>query len=403
MSEVVNRFLKYVALYTTSDPNSNEHPSSMRQFDLLRLLKEELKNIGFEDVFLSEFGYLYGKLPKNAQGYKALGLVAHVDTSPDCKGEGVVANLFEEYDGKDIIQSSGSVIKVCDYPFLTKLKGRTIITSSGDTLLGADDKAGIAEILTAVNFVASNNIPHGDIYVAFTPDEEIGEGTLNFDLKKFPCELAFTVDGGEEGEISYENFNAASVKAVINGINIHPGNAKDVMKNSSLIAFEFNSMLDSDSIPAKTEGRQGFNHLTEIVGKVERTEIKYIVRNHDKQKFESQKARFVEIAKILNEKYGDNTVVLDIKDSYYNMYDVIKDKMEIVEIAKCATEKANVPVKVIAIRGGTDGATLTFMGVPTPNIGTGGYNFHSKSELITKEGMEKVVEIIVNIIKEVKN
>lgn len=406
MNNLLERFLKYVSIETTSDPNSNTHPSSYKEFDLIDLLEIELKELGLKKIFKSNEGYLYAMLPKNTdEDYYTIGLIAHVDTSSDMSGKDIKAQIIENYDGKDIVLNNelNIIMETKEFPFLKNLKGRTLITTDGTTLLGADDKAGIAEILTAIDFLIEHpEIEHGDIYIAFTPDEEIGEGTLYFDLDKFPCDFAYTVDGGQEGEINYENFNAASAIVEVKGINIHPGSAKDHMVNSMLIAMEFNSLLDPNMIPAKTELYEGFNHLNSINGSVENTTMHYIIRNHDKTLFEKQKNDFLNIEKQLNDKYPSKPVKVRLNDSYYNMYDIIKDHMNIVEIAIEATKKANVEVSISPIRGGTDGATLTYKGLNTPNLGTGGYNFHGKYECITLEGMEKVVQILLNIIKSVQ-
>ena len=406
MSKLLERFLKYVSVETTSDPESNLHPSSPKEFDLINILEEEIKDLGLTNIYKSKEGYLYAKFPKNTkEEYYTIGLIAHVDTSSDMSGKDIKAQIHNNYNGEDIILNKdlNIVMETKEFSFLKELKGRTLITTDGTTLLGADDKAGIAEILAAIEFLNENpQIEHGDIYIAFTPDEEIGEGTLFFELDKFPCDFAYTVDGGQEGEINYENFNAASALVKVKGINIHPGSAKDHMVNSMLIAMEFNSLLDPNMIPAKTEMYEGFNHLNQISGSVEETTMHYIIRNHNKELFNKQKEEFINIQNALNKKYPSQPVNVELKDSYFNMYDIIKDHMEIVQIAIKSTEEADVKVSISPIRGGTDGATLTYKGLNTPNLGTGGFNFHGKYECITLEGMEKVVQIILNIIKNVK-
>ena len=397
------RLKKYVGFETTSDPNSGLHPSNEKEFDLIYALRDELLALGMVDVYVSKYAYIYAKLPKNtSEDVKSIGFISHVDTSCDASGRDVNLLRHDNYDGSDVLLPSGLILSTKEFPFLKDLKGRSLLTTDGTTLMGADDKAGVAEIMSVLKYLQDNpNILHGDIYVAFTPDEEIGEGTMFFELDKFPCDFAYTIDGSVEGEISYENFNAASAKVTIKGLNIHPGSAKDHMKNSILIATEFNSMLDKDAIPAKTEKYQGFNHLNNIEGSVEETKMNYIIRNHDKAKFLRQKQDFIDITAKLNEKYGDGTVILDLKDSYYNMFDIIKDKMEVVDIAKIAIKKAGIAPYIEPIRGGTDGASLTYKGLVCPNLGTGGFNFHGKYECISLEGMQISAEIILNIIEEI--
>lgn len=406
MNRLLERFLKYVSIETTSDPNSNLHPSSLKEFDLINLLEKELINLGLENIHKSEKGYLYAKLKANTnKDYFKIGLIAHVDTSSDMSGKNINTKIIENYDGKDVLlnECENIVMSTNEFPFLKDLKGRTLITTDGTTLLGADDKAGIAEIIELIEYLNTNpEIEHGDIYVAFTPDEEIGEGTLYFELDKFPCDFAYTVDGGKEGEINYENFNAASAVVKVKGINIHPGSAKDHMINSILVAMEFNSNLDSNLLPSKTEMYEGFNHLNNIEGSVEATTMHYIIRNHDKKLFEKQKQDFIDIQNDINKKYKKELISVQINDSYYNMYDIIKDHMEIVNLAIEGTNEANVKAEISPIRGGTDGATLTYKGLNTPNLGTGGFNFHGKYECITLEGMEKVVQILINIIRKAK-
>ena len=398
---LLERLKKYTSFETTSDPNSNLHPSNPKEFDLLKYLEKEMETLGFKDIYLSKYGYLYAHIDKNEDGHKTIGFISHVDTSPDASGKDVKIQIHENYDGKDVKLNEDVVMMQSDFPFLSLLKGRTLLTTDGKTLMGADDKAGIAEIMSVIEYILENNIKHGDIYVCFTPDEEIGEGTMFFELDKFPCDFAYTVDGSIENEIAYENFNAASCKVKVHGVNIHPGSAKDIMKNSILIAQEFNSMLDKDMIPAKTELREGFNHLNNIIGNVELTEMDYIIRNHDMKIFNKQKQDFIDIQNKLNEKYGSNTIELDIKDSYFNMYEIVKEHMEVVDIAKDAIKKVNIEPLSMPIRGGTDGATLTYKGLVCPNLGTGGFNFHGKYECITLEGMQIASEIVLNIIKSV--
>ena len=401
----LERFLKYVSFSTNSNPNSGLHPSSDKQWALLKHLEKEMKDMGLSDVYLSDKGYVYGHLKKNSEGYKTIGFIAHVDTSCDASDENINPQIINNYDGNDIILNKelNIITKVSEYPFLKELKGRTIITTDGLTLLGADDKAGICTIMGAIDYLNEHpEIKHGNICVCFTPDEEIGEGTMFFEKDKFPCDFAYTIDGGLEGEINYENFNAASAKVTIHGSNIHPGTAKGHMINSILLSQEFNSHLDPNMVPEKTEKYEGFNHLNSISGNVEETKMHYIIRNHDMNKFNAQKNEFKRITELLNKKYNANIFELELNDSYYNMYEIIKDHMEIVSIAKDATIEANVKPDIRPIRGGTDGAMLTYKGIMTPNLGTGGFNFHGKYEGVSLEGMEKVIQIIINIIKKVK-
>ncbi len=395
------RLLKYVKINTTSDPKSGLHPSTASQKELGKLLVEELKSLDVKDAFMDEHGYVYGTVEANCNdNIPTIGFIAHMDTSSDMSGENIKAQIINNYDGKDVILNKDVIMKVEEFPFLKTLVGRSLITTDGTTLLGADDKAGIAEIMSLVEILKNNpDIKHGKIKIGFTPDEEIGEGALFFDVKGFGCDFAYTLDGGTEGILNYENFNAASCTLTVNGVNIHPGSAKNKMINSILVANEFHSMLPEFMNPAFTENYEGFNHLNEIKGNVEKTTAHYIIRNHDLKKFEKQKQDFIDIQNFLNNKYGYNICNVEVKDSYYNMLLHLKDHMEVVEIAKEATILANVEYGVEPIRGGTDGAVLTYKGLICPNLGTGGYNFHGRYELITIEGMDKAVEIILNIVK----
>lgn len=404
-SNCVNRFLNYVKYETTSDYDSGKHPSSEKQFVFAEKLKEEMLSIGLVDVKLTDKCYLYGTLKSNSkENLKGIGFIAHMDTSPDCSGKDVKPVLHKNYNGEDLILNPSTILKVNEYPFLKEKIGETIITTDGTTLLGADDKAGIAEILSLIEYLKTNPFPYGDVKIAFTPDEEIGEGADNFDVDSFKdgIEFAFTVDGGEIDVVEFENFNAASCNITINGFNIHPGSAKDKMINSIYIANELDNMLSKDSRPEKTEMYEGFNHLNNIEGTVEKTTMHYIIRNHDKVLFDKQKEDFVGIMNILNKKYGNNTVIVDIKDSYYNMANELKDKygLGMIDLAKKAIENVlHVPAKTLPIRGGTDGARLTFMGLPCPNLGTGGYNFHGKFECISVEDLNKNVLILGEIVR----
>ena len=394
------RLLKYVKVYTMSDPKSETVPSTMRQFDLAHMLVEEMKALGLKDVRVDDKCYVYGYIPAT-EGYedrKSIGLIAHLDTAPAAPGENVNPQIVENYNGEDITLLNGTVISVSKFPHLKELKGRTLITTDGNTLLGADDKAGIAEIMTAIEIIQKENIPHGKISIGFNPDEEIGTGAHNFDVKKFAADFAYTVDGGLEGQIEYENFNASSALFEIKGINVHPGSAKDIMVNSQLIAMEINSMIPNET-PTNTEGYEGFYHLIESLGTVEYSKLNYIVRDHDAEKFEERNKFLKNIEKTINEKYGEDTVTLTIKEQYRNMKEKIEPCMHLIENAKKATKAVGLEPTVDAIRGGTDGAQLSFKGLPCPNLGTGGAAYHGVYEHISVEGMDKVVDILVELVK----
>lgn len=395
------RMLNYTKIWTTSDSSSESVPSTSRQFDLARILVEEMKKLGIEDAHVDDKCYVYGTLPAK-KGYEdktKLGFIAHLDTSEDMSGQNVNPQIIENYDGKDInLGESGRGIKVSDFEHLKDFKGRTLITTDGTTLLGADDKAGIAEIMTAIEIIQKENIPHGKISIGFNPDEEIGTGAHNFDVKKFAADFAYTVDGGLEGQIEYENFNASSALFEIKGINVHPGSAKDIMVNSQLIAMEINSMIPNET-PANTEGYEGFYHLIESLGTVEYSKLNYIVRDHDAEKFEERNKFLKNIEKTINEKYGEDTVTLTIKEQYRNMKEKIEPCMHLIENAKKATKAVGLEPTVDAIRGGTDGAQLSFKGLPCPNLGTGGAAYHGVYEHISVEGMDKVVDILVELVK----
>ncbi len=399
---MLNKFLKYVKIPTASNEDSASCPSTKKQLVLAEVLKDELIGLGLNDAHVDENGYVYATLNKNSEGFDTVALIAHMDVSPDAP-DGPVNPALIEYMGGDIELSEGIVMREKDYPTLSGLVGQRLIVTDGKTLLGADDKAGIAEIIGAIEMLIASGEAHGDIKICFTPDEEIGRGADLVDIKKLGADYGYTVDGGALGEIEYENFNAASAKIKINGVNIHPGSAKNKMKNASLIAIEFNSMLPNDARPEKTEGYEGFNHLIAISGEVELANIVYIIRDHDREKFEEKKADFVRIQKALNEKYGDGTVELTLSDSYYNMKEVIEKHMYIVERAKAAMQKAGVTPKSTPIRGGTDGARLSFMGLPCPNLSTGGYNFHSRFEFASLDQMEKMAEVLVRILTGAKS
>ena len=395
------RMLNYIKIWTTSDSSSETVPSTSRQFDLAKLLVEEMKELGVEDAHVDEKCYVYGTLPAT-KGYEdkiKLGFIAHLDTSKDMSGENVNPQIVQNYNGEDIVLGdSGKVIKVSDFPHLKGFKGRTLITTDGTTLLGADDKAGIAEIMTAIEIIQNENIPHGKISIGFNPDEEIGMGAHNFDVQKFGADIAYTLDGGIEGQIEYENFNASSAIFEIKGVNVHPGSAKDIMVNAQLLAMEINSMLPAET-PATTQGYEGFYHLIEMTGSVEYAKLDYIVRDHDADKFAERNEFLRNIEKTMNEKYGEGTVTLTIKEQYRNMKEKIEPYMHLIDNAKKATKSVGLEPIVEAIRGGTDGAQLSFMGLPCPNLGTGGAAYHGVLEHISVEGMDKVVDITVELIK----
>ncbi len=399
---VQDRLLKYVSVWTTSDEVSTTTPSSKRQFDLGRILADELKELGLTQVVLTDQCYVYGLLPATPgmENKKAIGFIAHMDTAPDFSGENVKPQIIPNYDGKDVVlPGNGSILKMDDFPHPAPLTGRTLITTDGTTLLGADDKAGVAEIMTAVETIIAEKIPHGDIWIGFTPDEEIGAGADHFDLDYFKADYAYTVDGDYEGEIAYENFNAASAKFTITGVSVHPGEAKDIMVNAGLIACELAIKLPEAETPAHTEGREGFFHLTDMSGDVSSATLSYIVRDHDKNTFESRLNLLRTIEVEMNQKYGANTVSLEINHSYENMLSVMEEHMYVIELAQDAIRSVGLDPISRPVRGGTDGARLSFMGLPCPNLGTGGYGFHGPFEHITVEGMETAVKILCQIAK----
>jgi len=395
------RFLKYVTIYTTSDEESTAHPSTARQFDLAHLLVAQLKELGVADAAVDDKCYVYGTLPATP-GYEekpALGFVSHMDTAPAAPGENVKPQVFENYDGGDVLfAGTGEYMTVEKFPELANWKGQTLITADGTTLLGADDKAGIAEIMTAVERIQSENIPHGKICIGFTPDEEVGQGADFFDVDRFGAQFAYTVDGGDVGELEYQNFNAADAVVTVHGFSVHPGSAKDLMKNAQTIAMEFAAALPAEEVPEHTEGFEGFFHLYQMSGDVTTAKLHYIIRDHDGGKFAARKALMEEITARLNAEHGAGTVVLELKDSYYNMEEKVKPHFHLIENAEKAIRKAGLEAHIVPIRGGTDGARLSFMGLPCPNLGTGGFNFHGPCEYITAEKMDKSVEIILNII-----
>ncbi|MFA6782556.1 MAG: peptidase T [Sedimentibacter sp.] len=397
--KVHERFLNYVKIDTQSVPEVQKIPSSEKQKDLGRLLVEEMISIGIKDAYMDENGYIYGTVKGNADA-PTVGFIAHMDTSPDMSGNNVKPRIIYDYDGSDIVlnEEKQIVMETKVFEHLMKYIGQDLIVTDGTTLLGADDKAGIAEIMSMAEYLINNpQIKHGTIKIGFTPDEEVGQGAELFNIEEFGADYAYTVDGGEVGELEYENFNAASAKVTINGVNIHPGTAKNKMKNSILIGMEFQSMLPVHETPENTEGYEGFSLLNDMSGNVEKTLLQYIIRDHNIDKFNIKKERFNKIADYLNEKYGQGTVELKIEDSYYNMKEKILPHMHIIENAIKAMENIGIEPNVVPIRGGTDGARLSYMGLPCPNLCTGGHNFHGKYEYIPIQSMEKVVELLIEI------
>ena len=399
---VEKRLLKYVSYWTTSDEECRQIPSSERQFELGKVLEQELRDLGLEKVTLTDHCYVYGLLPAT-KGYAdkpAVGFISHMDTAPDFSGKDVKPQIIPDYDGNDVLlKGSGTYLKISDFPTLKTLKGRTLITTDGTTLLGADDKAGVSEIMTAVEQIITEKIPHGDIWIGFTPDEEVGSGADLFDLDYFKARFAYTVDGDYEGEVAYENFNAASASFEINGVNVHPGEAKDIMINAALVGCEIASLLPENETPAHTEGREGFYHLTDFSGDIAHAKANYIVRDHDKATFEKRLDTLRGIEKKMNEKYHADTVKLNIQHSYSNMLEVIEKNEYVVAIAKKAIKNVGLEPVSRPVRGGTDGARLSFMGLPCPNLGTGGYGFHGPFEHISVEGMDTAVSVIKEIVK----
>lgn len=395
------RFINYVKVHTTSSELTGTHPSFEGEFDLANILKNELEAIGMEQVKVDEHCYVYASLRASEGCEKAapLGLIAHLDTSDAASGENVTPVFHENYQGGDIVlPATGAVLSPDKFSFLDSFKGETVITSDGTTLLGADDKAGVAEIMTALETIISRSLPHGPLFVAFTPDEEIGEGADLFDIKGFGAKYAYTVDGGDVDCIEYENFNAASAKVCVKGLSVHPGDAKNTMINASNVAWEFHNSLPAEERPEHTEGYEGFYHLTDMKGNVSEASLSYIVRDHDMESFEKRKQTMRAIEKRLKEKYGEQTISLEINDSYYNMLEKIKPHMHLIINAKAAIADAGLVPKAVPIRGGTDGARLSYEGIPCPNLGTGGFNFHGNLECITVERMDKAVDIILGIV-----
>ena len=400
--ELKERFLKYVAINTRSDENSETFPSTAVQWDLLNTLVEEMKLLGLEDVTIDKYGYAMGTIPatKGKENAPVIGFLAHVDTAPDMSGENVRPRIIECYDGEDIVLNNVLTMKVAEFPELKRFIGHTLIHTDGTTLLGADDKAGVAEIMTAAEYLMAHpEIEHGKIRIGFTPDEEIGRGVDFFDVKAFGADFAYTMDGGYEGELEYENFNAASAKIAIQGRNVHPGYAKNKMINAIEVACELNNMVPAIERPQYTEGYEGFYHCIGLNGTVENAIISYIIRDHDAEKFEQKKVWMWDIVGMLNKKYGAGTLTLTLKDQYYNMRKMVEPHPQVIDNALAAMRDAGVEPLVRPIRGGTDGARLSFMGLPCPNIFAGGMNFHGKFEYCSLNSMEKAVKVIINLCK----
>ena len=401
MEKLLNRFLRYVSVDTQSNEESQSQPSALKELDLLRMLQDELKALGVE-VTLDEYGYVMASIPSNIdKDVPAVGFIAHVDTSPDAPGVNVKPQIIQNYDGGPIPLKGvpGLELKPAEFPEMLHYTGQTLITTDGTTLLGADDKAGVAEIMYAVEYLVEHpEFKHGPVRIGFTPDEEIGRGVVKFDVGRFGADYAYTMDGGEIGELEFENFNAASARIHIQGCNVHPGYAKGKMRNAILIGQEFNAMLPVMARPEYTEGYEGFFHLISFKGTVEEADFAYIIRDHNRAKFESRKEMIAKVADFINSKYGEGTVKLDLKDQYYNMREQVEPHYHIIDKAVKAMEMAGIKARIQPIRGGTDGANLSFKGLPCPNIFAGGLNFHGKMEFVPLESMEKASEVILNII-----
>ena len=402
MEKILTRFLRYVSVDTQSNEESETQPSAAKEWNLLKMLLEELQTLGVE-ACLDEYGYVMATLPSNLdKDVPAVGFIAHVDTAPDASGADVKPQIIENYDGSaiDLKGVPGLQLKPEEFPEMLHFVGQTLITTDGTTLLGADDKAGVAEIMTAVQYLVEHpEVKHGKICIGFTPDEEIGRGVVKFDVSRFGADYAYTMDGGEIGELEFENFNAASAKIHIQGRNVHPGNAKGKMKNAILIGQELNALLPVDQRPEYTEGYEGFFHLISFKGAVEEADFAYIIRDHDRAKFEAKKVLIQQVTDFINTKYGEGTATLVLKDQYYNMREQVEPHYFIIEKAIKAMEMAGIKPKIQPIRGGTDGANLSFKGLPCPNIFAGGLNFHGKMEYVPLQSMEKAAEVILNLIK----
>ena len=403
MENLIKRFVKYAKVHTTSSEDSETVPSTEIQKNLGKILVEDLKEIGLSDAYMDDKGYVYATLKANTdKKLKKIGFIAHMDTSPAASGENVNPQIHRNYDGGDIVvnKEKNIVLSPNEFSILSEKVGKTIITSDGTTLLGADDKAGITEIIEALKYIIENpEIEHSDIKVCFTPDEEVGRGADFFDVEGFNTDFAYTVDGGEIGELEYENFNASSVDIKIIGKSVHPGSAYNVMINAAAVATEFHSMVPQNEVPEKTKGYEGFYMLTYIGGEVDEAKLSYILRDFDLDGLNQRKAKIEEITKTLQQKYGEDRIIVEIKDSYYNMKEKIEPVMYIIDLAKKAMKDADIEPKIVPIRGGTDGARISYMGIPTPNLFTGGYNFHGYYEYAVAEEMEKAKEVIINIVK----
>ncbi|MCL1868140.1 MAG: peptidase T [Paludibacter sp.] len=403
---IIDRFLKYVSFETTSDESSNQTPSTNGQMVFSEFLAEELKNIGLQEVELDKNGYLTAVLPANSEkSLPAIGFIAHVDTSPDSSGKDVKPSIITNYDGRDILlnKEKNIVLQTSLYPEILQYLGQDIIVTDGTTLLGADDKAGVAAIVQAMEFLLAHpEIKHGKVRIGFTPDEEIGQGADHFDVEKFGADWAYTIDGGEIGELEYENFNAAAAKVTFKGLNVHPGYAFGKMINSMRIAAKFINMLPENETPERTEGYEGFYHLTNISGDVETTTLNYIVRDHDRNRFEQRKKEMQNLVNQINAEFGKDTAMLDLRDQYYNMREKIEPVMHVVELVEKSMRELDIKPNVKPIRGGTDGARLSFMGLPCPNIFAGGHNFHSRFEYLPIQSMEKASALIVRIIENIE-
>ncbi len=401
--KVLERFLRYIKIDTQSDENSETTPSTEKQFNLAKVLKQELESLGLKDISLDDKCYLMATLPANTdKKIPTIGFIAHMDTSPDMPGAVENPNFVRDYYGDDIVinKEKNLVLTTTEFPELKEYIGNTLITTDGNTLLGADDKAGIAEIMTAMEYLVHHpEVKHGTIKVGFTPDEEIGRGVDFFDVKKFDAEFAYTLDGGGIGELEYENFNAAGAKIFVQGRNIHPGYAKDKMLNAMLIAMEMNAMLPVHQRPEHTEGYEGFYHLVKMEGTVENAMLQYIIRDHDKEKFEHKKKFITHVVEYMNKRYGEDVLKLELKDQYFNMKQQVLPVFHVVETAKQAMEELGIAPVVVPIRGGTDGARLSYMGLPCPNIFAGGHNFHGKFEYVPVESMERATAVILKIIE----
>ena len=401
MEKILDRFLRYVAVDTQSNEESESQPSAARELDLLRMLRDELEALGVEAT-LDEWGYVMASIPSNiGREVPAIGFIAHVDTSPDASGADIKPQVIPDYDGSDIPLRGvpGLALRTAEFPELLAHKGETLVTTDGTTLLGADDKAGVAEIMDTVQYIMTHpEFKHGPVKIAFTPDEEIGRGVVKFDVQRFGADYAYTMDGGEAGELEFENFNAASASVRIQGSNVHPGYAKGKMRNALHIAQEFDALLPADQRPEHTQGYEGFFHLIGMKGSVEQAELSYIIRDHDRDRFERRKALIARCGEFIDERYGAGTAVVTVRDQYYNMREQVEPHYHIVEKAMRAMEQAGVKPRIQPIRGGTDGANLSFKGLPCPNIFAGGLNFHGKFEWVTVENMEKAAAVIRNLI-----